>query len=150
MTWDGRERRACDRTTASVRKGWWGSLSWHPFEAFVGVLLVVAGTGSLLAPSPVVPESPLVLSVGIGVAYAVGGAAIVLGLWRMWPSVEGFGLLLFAGGVGTALLTLAAYMGAGMPIGRSITFLAAATASVIRLHQILRGRQLLQVEPDRR
>jgi hypothetical protein len=89
-----------------------------PFELWIAVAAVYAGL-SYFAPLPVAGNTTLVERTFPWAAalwsalYATGGAAILAGLLRSSPRIEGFGLNLLGSGITVALI---AALVAGAPV----------------------------------
>lgn len=131
---------------AIVRLGPWGKLPWQPFEALIAVLLIVAGIGAFITPSPVTPNSPPVLSFIAAALYVQAGTCMFGGLWRLKVKVEMFGLVGLLAVISFTTVTSFLYEG-DQPVARTVTFLAVAWAAGLRLYELLKGRRVVQLEP---
>jgi hypothetical protein len=92
-----------------------------PFEVWIAVAAVYAGLSHFFLPTAgntqlVQREFPWVAAAW-SILYALGGAAMLIGLFRRSPRAEGFGLNLLAAGI---LVALVASLAAGAPILPSI------------------------------
>lgn len=106
-----------------------------PFEVWVAVAAIYAGLSHFLLPTAgntqiVQREFPGAVAAW-SVLYALGGVAIIAGLLRRSPRLEGFGLNLLASGIAVAFV---AALAAGAPLLPTVIVQGGITvACVVRI-----------------
>lgn len=109
-------RAVLQRWIKAPRSHW---LTLLPYEVWVAVAAIYTGLSYLIPPLRTFGNAQLVaaahprLALVWSLLYTLGGVAMIVGLARRSPRIEGFGLHLFGSGVTVAYL---ASLYAGVPV----------------------------------
>ena len=133
------------RGTKRIHLGPFGKIPWLPFEALIGFLMILAGVGDLIAPEAILLERLSWIATVVDAAYALGGVAIVVGLWKLWVKVEMIGLLCL---IWATLLTVVTDLIMDAPdlFKDTLVFVMVSWAAGVRIFELLKGRVLVQLE----
>lgn len=133
---------------AHVHLSRWGELSWLPYQALIGMLMIISGLSKILpSGEPIMPLSPYWLSAIAGVIYLFGGSCILVGMWRSNIPIEVVGHVLLV--MGVLVVTSVGFLYEGPDIFSDfLIFISVAFAAGTRLYQLARGRTVIQVEVD--
>lgn len=148
VTFNAPEATGCGHSeeVAQIKVGRWGKITWFPFEALIGFVLLILGVENVIFPenTEILRASPHII-VGTGVIYLISGTSILIGLWRSAIRVELLGLLFLSLGFLTWVLSGIFYQSEGS-LQQALILIPILWAAATRAHELLKGRVTIQVE----
>lgn len=125
-----------------------GKLTWMPFEAVIGLLMILTGFVRIATPHVRwIPDAPIVISYLVGAIFGVGGLLILYGLWRSKLKAEALGLI--ASIIGVIITTVASFLFHDVSALTNVaSFFIVNFGVATRLRMIFTGRRMIMVKPD--